>query len=150
MSDEQSPINSKIRNNLVWAEQTKSPPETPMKQGCLSCSSIYIIILLLLLYILVHYLSPPTYLYRLKFINKLHPLDTHRPYARLQRQPEKGCSMAENHMIVFDSTVDVSEETDLAFDYFENFSDDYDLRRLMQGMLIAISYLAEDEGHPVQ
>jgi len=57
--------------------------------------------------------------------------------------------MAENHMIVFDSTVDVSEETDLAFDYFENFSDDYDLRRLMQGMLIAISYLAEDEGHPV-
>ena len=53
-------------------------------------------------------------------------------------------------MIVFDSTVDVSEETDLAFDYFENFSDEYDLHRLMQGMLLAISYLAEDEGHPVQ
>jgi len=53
-------------------------------------------------------------------------------------------------MIVFDSTVDVSEETDLAFDYFESFSDDYDLHRLMQGMLVAISYLAKDEGHPVQ
>jgi len=54
--------------------------------------------------------------------------------------------------IVFDSTVDVSEETDLAFQYFEHFteSDDYDLHRLMQGMLVAISYLAEDEGHPVQ
>ena len=150
MRDEQSLINSKIRNNLVWVEQTKSPPETPMKQGRLPCSSIYIIILLLLLHILVHYLSPPTSLYRLKFINKLHPLDTHRPYARLRRQPAKGCSMAENHMIVFDSTVDVSEETDLAFDYFESFSDDYDLHRLMQGMLVAISYLAEDEGHPVQ
>lgn len=51
---------------------------------------------------------------------------------------------------IFDSTVDVEEETDLAFDYFESFSDDYDLHRLMHGMLVAISYLAEDEGHTIQ
>lgn len=76
--------------------------------------------------------------------------DTDRRYASLSRQPAKGCSMADHTTIVFDSTVDVSEETDLAFDYFESFSDDYDLHRLMQGMLVAISYLAEQEGHPVQ
>ena len=153
MRDEQSPINFKIRTNQVRAEQTKSPPQTPMKQGPLSCSSIYIIILLLLLHILLHYLSHPTSLYRLKFINKLHPLDTQRPYASLHRQPAKGRSMADyQSRIVFDSTVDVSEETDLAFQYFEHFTEDegHDLHRLMQGMLVAISYLAKDQGHPVQ
>lgn len=78
--------------------------------------------------------------------------DTHHPYARLHRQPAKGCSMADHQMIVFDSTVDVSDETDLAFQYFEYFSEDegHDLHRLMQGMLVAISYLAQEEGHPVQ
>lgn len=58
--------------------------------------------------------------------------------------------MADTSTFIFDSTVDVSAETELAFDYFENFSDDYDLHRLMQGMLVAMSYLAEEEGHPVQ
>lgn len=60
--------------------------------------------------------------------------------------------MADHSTIVFDSTVDVSEETELAFDFFEHFSEDegHDLHRLMQGMLVAISYLAEEEGHPVQ
>lgn len=60
--------------------------------------------------------------------------------------------MAENHMIVFDSTVDVSDETDLAFQYFEHFSEDegHDLHRLMQGMLVAISYIVQEEGSPVQ
>jgi len=54
--------------------------------------------------------------------------------------------------IAFDSRVDVTEEIELAFQYFERMAVDegYDMTSLMHGMLIAISCLVEDEGHPVQ
>ena len=59
--------------------------------------------------------------------------------------------MADHHTLVFDNSADASRETDLAFTYFEHFIDDgYDLERLMQGMLIAISCLAEEVRQPVQ
>ncbi len=60
--------------------------------------------------------------------------------------------MADYQTLVFDNSVNASEEeTDLAFTYFEHFADDgYDLERLMQGMLIAISCLAQEVRQPVQ
>jgi len=57
----------------------------------------------------------------------------------------------QDFQIIFEADSDVSEEVDLALDYFDHFQNDgHDLADLMRGMLHAIAMIAEQDGETIQ